>query len=117
VRIALRLSIPVFAAPGGRVDAKIQYRVENMDGVATLTAVNEGTRHDTLRDVTLRSSAGGDLKAVSNASPYILAGATRSWPIAIGKAGALPLPGTTVQMSGVSDKGLISQALMVVSGP
>ena len=117
VRIALRLSIPVFAAPTGRALAKMQYRVENKDGLATLVAVNEGTRHDTLRDVSLTGSGGSEMKAGANASPYILAGATRSWPIAMGASGVLPLPGTTVQMSAVADAGALSQPLMVVGGP
>ncbi len=117
VRIALRLSIPVFVAPAGRAVAKTTYRVENKDGVATLVAVNTGTRHDTLRDVTLNSGAGSDLKAAANASPYILAGATRSWPIAAGTTGALPLPGARLQMSAVADAGLVSQSLTVVGAP
>lgn len=117
VRIALRLSIPVFAQPTARATARVKYRIESMDGVATLVATNDGTRHETLRDVSLSSGQGGDLKPAANASPYILAGATRSWPIAIGTTGILPVPGSTLRLTGVANAGQVSEAVTVVGGP
>jgi fimbrial chaperone protein len=117
VRVALRLSIPVFALPNARAAAQVKYRVESKDGVATLVATNEGTRHETLRDVTLNNGQGVDLITAANASPYILAGATRSWPIAMSKTGTLPVPGSTLRLSGVANAGQVSEAVTVVSGP
>lgn len=117
VRIALRLSIPVFAQPGTRAAALVKYRIESKDGVATLVATNDGTRHETLRDVTLSSGQGNDLKPAANASPYILAGATRSWPIAMGTAGVLPAPGSTLRLTGVANAGPVSEQVSVIGGP
>lgn len=117
VRIALRLSIPVFAQPATRAVAQVKYRIENKDGVATLVATNDGTRHETLRDVTLISGQGTDLKPAANASPYILAGATRSWPIAMGAAGVAPAPGSTLRLTAVADAGPVSEQISVIGGP
>jgi fimbrial chaperone protein len=117
VRIALRLSIPVFAQPNARTVAQVKYRVESKDGLSMLVATNDGTRHETLRDVTLSSGQGSDMKSPANASPYILAGATRSWPIAIGATGAPPAPGSTLRLTGVANAGQVNEAVPVVGGP
>ncbi|MBC7610895.1 MAG: molecular chaperone [Polaromonas sp.] len=117
VRVALRLSIPVFALPNARAAAQVKYRVESKDGVATLVAVNEGTRHETLRDVTLNNGQGIDLKPAANASPYILAGATRSWPIAMGASGVPLVPGSMMQLTGIGDAGSVNEAVTVIGGP
>lgn len=117
VRIALRLSIPVFVAAAGRSAAHVAYRVESRDGVATLIAVNDGTRHETLRDVSLTRTGSGALTSAANASPYILAGATRSWPIVAGSGSALPVAGDTLQLNARANAGLVKESLTVVGGP
>jgi fimbrial chaperone protein len=117
VRVALRLSIPVFALPNARAAAQVKYRVESKDGLATLVATNEGTRHETLRDVTLNNGQGIDMKPAANASPYILAGATRSWPIAMGATGATPATGSVLRLIGVGNAGPVNEAVTVIGSP
>ncbi len=72
VRIALRLSIPVFAEPATRIETDLAWRIEG----GALVASNSGSKHDVLRDITL-----GGTKVDGNASPYVLPGATRRWRI------------------------------------
>lgn len=117
VRVALRLSIPVFALPNARTAALVKYRVENKDGVATLVATNEGTRHETLRDVTLSNSQGIDMKPAANASPYILAGATRSWPIAMSAGGVPPATGSMLRLNGVGNAGPVNEVVTIIGSP
>jgi fimbrial chaperone protein len=117
VRVALRLSIPVFALPNARTAAQVKYRVENKDGVATLIATNDGNRHDTLRDVTLGNGQGTDLKPAANASPYILAGATRSWPIAMVAGGVPPAAGTMLRLNGVGNAGPVNEVVTIIGSP
>jgi fimbrial chaperone protein len=106
VRIALRLSIPIFAAPKARAVPNVRYHVENDAGQAYLVALNDGGRHETLRNVTLTTSEGAVLKT-SQGSPYVLAGATRRWRIAA--PAGLPAPGGTLRLTALADSGAIDQ--------
>ena len=113
VRIALRLSIPIFAAPPTRVAPHVQWRIESSGRQASLVAVNDGTRHETVRDIALVSPGGSSAKVEANVSPYILAGATRRWRI----QGSPPAPGATVQLTAQGISGSIDQPVPVVAGP
>ncbi|MDI1238537.1 MAG: fimbria/pilus periplasmic chaperone [Polaromonas sp.] len=115
VRIALRLSIPVFAAPATRVAANVQFRAESKAGQTYLVAVNDGNRRETIREITLKSNDGGGLTTAASSSPYILAGATRRWPI--GAPGRLPTAGETVHLTGRMDAGVIDQHVPVAAAP
>lgn len=81
VRIALRLLIPVFAAPAARAAAQLRWRVERDGTQAWLVAANTGNRHASVRDIALVAPTGETL-AVTVRLPYVLAGATRRWPLA-----------------------------------
>ncbi len=113
VRIALRLSIPIFAAPQTRALPHIQWRIESSGRQASLVAVNDGTRHETVRDIALVSPGGAAAKVEANVSPYILAGATRRWRI----QGTPPVPGTSVELTAQGVAGSIDQPVLVVAGP
>lgn len=115
VRIALRLSIPVFAAPATRAAPRVKYYIETKDGQAALVAVNGGGRHETMREVTLTNSGGDGLTTTANSSPYILAGATRRW--AITNPARPPLPGETLRLTGRGDAGAVDQSILVVAAP
>jgi fimbrial chaperone protein len=114
VRIALRLSIPVFAEPATRTAARMKYHIESKDGQATLVALNEGSRHETIRELGLTTSTGDGLNAAASASPYILAGATRRWPITT--SSRVPLPGDTLRMTGRGEAGAVDRTIAVVAG-
>jgi fimbrial chaperone protein len=116
VRIALRLSIPVFAEPAIRVAPHVQFHIERDAGQAWLVAFNDGGRHETIRDIALTTSEGSGLQTEANVSPYVLAGATRRWRI-IAQA-HLPVPGGTVRLTAHADTGVVNQPVSVLAaGP
>jgi fimbrial chaperone protein len=116
VRVALRLSIPIFAEPATRVVPHVLYHIERDAGQAYLVALNDGGRHETIRDVTLTTHEGSGLKIEANASPYVLAGATHRWRIVTQVP--LPAPGGTVRLTARADTGLLDEQVSVVGeGP
>jgi fimbrial chaperone protein len=115
VRIALRLSIPIFAAPVARATAQVKFRVEDHAGQPYLVAVNDGNRHDRIREIAVKTTGGASLETAANSSPYILAGATRRWPI--GGAGGRPATGDTVHLTGITSAGPVDQRMPVLKAP
>src|ERR1019366_7297553 len=81
VHVVLRLSIPIFAQPATRAVPNVQLHVELNSGQMYLVGINDGLRHEVIRDIELSTNDGRKLKTVSGTSPYILAGATRRWHI------------------------------------
>jgi len=77
--------------------------------------VNDGLRHEVIRDIMLLASDGRKLRTESSASPYILAGATRRWPIAL--QGSPPLKSKTLQLTAHADTSPIEQQVPVVGIP
>jgi fimbrial chaperone protein len=113
VHIVLRMSIPIFAQPTIRVAPHLQFHIERNAGSAFLVAYNDGAHHEKIRDVTLWTNDGQKLNTSSNASPYILAGATRRWPIEA--KDSLPLPSETLRLTAHADAGAIEQQVRVVT--
>jgi fimbrial chaperone protein len=113
VRIALRVSIPIFAEPKTRAVSRLQYHVERNAGQAWLVALNDGGRHDTVRDIALTTSDGAVMKTDNKASPYILAGATRRWHIA--DPARLPAPGGNLRLTARGDAGAIDQPVLIAA--
>jgi fimbrial chaperone protein len=85
VRIALRLSLPVFVTPPGAVPKPVwSLRIEQ--GAARLGLVNDGDAHLQVRRIVLHAS-GRPTPAQTIESPaYILAGQEHSWPLPAGAA-------------------------------
>jgi fimbrial chaperone protein len=110
VRIALRLSMPIFGEPTTRVAPHVTWRIERSGEDAFLVAVNDGTRHERFHDIVL--TAGTSIFRVdSDKSPYILAGATRRWRV----SGTEPLPSfAELHLTAESDSGKIN--LLVPAG-
>jgi len=115
VHIVLRLSIPVFAEPETRALPHDEFRIERRGDQLLLVGVNGGLRHDVIRSIVLSTHDGHELKVDPNELPYILAGATRQWPITV--QGPLPLPGTSLQLTAHADSGVIDEQVQVVSAP
>jgi fimbrial chaperone protein len=90
IRIALRLSIPVFALPAKRVSPDLQWRIAEQGSDAWLEAVNRGGRHEAVHGLKLAAADGRPLKVETGASPYVLAGATRRWRIDAKDVAATP---------------------------
>ncbi len=112
VRIALRLSIPVFAEPAAHAAPHLRWTLESAGANAVLVAVNDGGRHATVRDIALAAGDGRALPVEANASPYVLPGATRRWRV---PGLAAPPPGATVRLTAHADSGPIDQPLAVAA--
>lgn len=111
VHIVLRLSIPIFALPTTRAASIMRYHVEVEAGQIYLVGINDGLRHEAVRDIVLSTSDGRKLKTGPSASPYILSGATRRWSITA--ESPLPLPGETLRLTAHSDGGAIEEQVSV----
>lgn len=114
VRIALRLSIPVFAEPKSRVAPHLKWSVEDDGGRTYLVASNNGKRHETIRNIVLKGPGGATLKVEGNTSPYVLAGATRRWQVT--ERGFAPVSGGNLHLSAHADMGTIDQTIPLSRG-
>jgi fimbrial chaperone protein len=115
VQVVLRLSIPIFAQPATRALPHVLFHIERDTGQAYLVGINDGLRHEAIRDIVLSTSDGRRLKAEPGASPYILAGATRRWSFAV--QGFLPLTNEALRMNAHADAGTIEQQVRIVGIP
>ena len=116
IGFAVRLSIPIFIEPPGRIAPQVRWRAEGAGQSFYLVAVNDGSRRQVVYDLALHAPAGDPLALESNASPYVLAGATRRWRII--PKGVAPVPGETLRLTAEADTGAIDQAVPVVrAGP
>jgi len=111
VHIVLRLSIPIFALPGTRALPHVQFHVERDAEHAFLVGINDGLVHESVREILLTTTDGRQLKTEPSASPYILAGATRRWPIA--PQGPLPLPSEALRLTAHENAGAIDEQVHV----
>jgi fimbrial chaperone protein len=83
VRFALRLSIPLFWAAKTPQQPELRWRIEA--GSGRVFATNDGGAHERVAELALRSEGGERLKVAGAGTPYVLAGATRSWAVADGR--------------------------------
>lgn len=111
VRIALRLSLPVFAQPATKTTPHLRFHVERITDQIYLVAVNDGNRHEKLQDITLRAGDGAVLGIDKNLSPYVLAGATRRWHI----AAKSPLSDATLLLTAHAEAAQITDQIVAVT--
>jgi fimbrial chaperone protein len=104
VRIALRLSLPIFVEPTTRVAPHLEWRVERDADGMWLVAANNGTRHERIHDIVL-STGTTTFKPQGDSSPYLLAGATRRFRLT--GDGVLPAAGVNLHLTAVSEGGKI----------
>lgn len=111
VRMALRLSLPIFAEPPGRAAPRLQFRLERGPGGLALVATNDGLSHEALRGLAVKTAQGEPVAMEPGGSPYLLAGAAHRWrltparPLAPG--GSLRL--TAMSLNGALDLPLVAQ--------
>ena len=115
VQVALRVSMPLFAAPATRTASALGYHLERRDGRRWLVVVNTGTRHATVRDIHLTTKDGQRLTIADALLPYVLAGATRRWPI-VEPGGAAPSQ-SIVELSAHGDLGPIRVLVPFAANP
>jgi fimbrial chaperone protein len=115
VRVVLRLSIPVFAEPAGIAAPHVQWRIAREGTRAWLVAFNDGTRHQSVREITLHAADGRTLPLKADTPPYVLAGGEHRWSIQ--PDGRLPASGTVLRLTALGDGGAIDQQVRVDGGP
>ena len=112
IRVALRLSLPVFAEPVTAANVALDWQIVLNRGGATLEVHNRGTRHSVVTGVQILT-ARGPIAVRTAAHPYILAGATVEWPIA--NSAGLPVGGS-VRLKVAADSGSLDATAPTVSG-
>jgi fimbrial chaperone protein len=112
VGFVLRLSLPVFVEPAGRISPQLRWSIESDDKGTSLVAHNDGSRRQVVRELRLMGPNGRALGVDSNVSPYILAGGVRRWRI-LGQ-GSQPVAGETLHLTARADTGEIDQAVPVL---
>lgn len=115
VQMLLRLSIPIFAQPASKATSHLQFHVEVDGEKLFFAALNDGLRHEVLREIALTAADGRKLKISSGTSPYVLSGATHRWPVAI--EGEPLKPGDSLHLTAKTDAGSIDQEVRVSAVP
>ena len=107
VRMALRISMPLFARIPTPEAPQIGWRVDPADG--SVVATNSGGTRDRLRELALVNADGRRLPLPAGANPYLLAGAERRWPL--GDARQSLRDGQKLSVSVLTDSGRIEVPL------
>jgi fimbrial chaperone protein len=82
IRMALRLSLPVFAQPEGRTRADLHWQaLQTGPSGADIVAVNRGTRAEKVIGLGLSIGHARPVPAASLANSWILPGAERRWHV------------------------------------
>lgn len=108
VRMALRLSVPVFVKPVGDSPAVLGWAL-GADGRSIQVGNSGGSRQRVHRLELVR--ADGQRLAATATGPYVLAGAQRRW--SLGDDARALKPGETVRVSALTDAGRIEVPLVV----
>lgn len=115
INLALRLSIPIFAAPTTRIAPHVRWRIEREGDNAYLVAANDGGRHEKIQEIALTTAHGDPLSVDTGLSPYLLAGATGRWRLL--EPARLPPPGENLRLTARSMAGAIDQSVAVRAPP
>lgn len=113
VRMVLRMSIPVFVLPAARAVSHLQFHLEQRGDKFFLVCLNDGLRHDLLRDIALTASDGRKFQIAAGTPPYILSGVTHRWPLQIN--GAPPQSGEVLRLTTTTDSGSLHQDVPLVT--
>ncbi len=110
LRLALRLSLPVFVTPA-HVAPQLEWRLERADdGTLSLVAENKGNQHLQLSDFRLRF--GDDAHAMRvGVMRYVLPGSRVSWPVTLPEGADLAAP---LSVQGSSDQGAFEASVATV---
>jgi fimbrial chaperone protein len=115
VTIVTRMSIPIFSRPTGRVASHLRFRLERDTTNLYLVVLNDGLCHDVVRDIVLSSTDGRQFRPSPGGLPYVLAGATRRWPVST--QSPLPQPNETLRLTAHTDSGIVEEQVRVVQAP
>jgi fimbrial chaperone protein len=109
LRVALKISIPVFVAPAAPAHASVVWHAERAgNGKLLLSVSNEGQAHTHLTGLTLRSSPAGERMPLGDGNAYVLPHASHAWQVetATGSVG-------TMQVDGRDDSGPVHADVVV----
>jgi len=83
LRVALRLSVPIFIAPAaGNAAPNVEFSASrNADGALVLRADNKGTAHGRVINFTLTPTSGTGPVLQDSVASYVLPGQYRTWTI------------------------------------
>ncbi len=112
VRIALRLSIPVFASAGSYPASRVVWHIGLDGGRTVLIGSNEGSRHVRVLNPVLSDMAQPDFHVEPQHGPYILPGVAQSWTI---RDAERLRPGTALRLTARSDAGPIDTTVNVAA--
>jgi fimbrial chaperone protein len=115
VQMVLRISIPVFAAPGMKAAPQNEFHLERDQEKLFLVGTNTGKSHDTVRDILLTANDGRKFGLKLKVSPYLLSGATRRWEL--DPQGNVPQPGDTLKLTAHGIFGAIEEQVGVRATP
>lgn len=114
IQFALRLSMPVFAAPADASPPSLAWRILDAEAGAELAVANRGGRHDRIDRIEVQLPVGRLIKVVPVNNAYVLAGVERHIPLPVGHFGAA---GGSALITGHDDNGSFSAAAPIERVP
>ena len=113
VRVALRISLPVFVQPSSQAVAALVWQIVSGRSGSELQVRNRGNRHATIISAQMQSPGGSQVAIRTSTHPYVLPGAASQWPI-----GGTRLPaGGPIRLTVTTDTGVQEAMASVVNGP
>ena len=112
IQFALRLSMPLFAAPAQSSPPVLVWRIVNTPAGAELRVANRGGKHDRISEIVVRLPGGRSVKASLLHNPYVLAGVERSVPLHVGRVAS----GVPATITGHDDVGVINASADIQDG-
>jgi fimbrial chaperone protein len=89
LKLALRLSLPIFVAPGAAAAPQLDWSARrNADGAIALAARNSGNAHARVLSFAVAPADGSGAPITQNVSAYVLPGQGRTWTLQNNQNGA-----------------------------
>lgn len=87
LRVALRMGIPIFVAPGAPAHSEVHWRAARTnEGTLRIEATNAGNVHVRLTEIEIGSASGEREWALQSGFAYLLPSDTRQWHIPVEEA-------------------------------
>ena len=112
IRVALRLSLPLFAVPANPVTSALTWRIMTNASGSFLEAQNRGTAHTRILSGAFSADGRAPMDVRTSKQPYVLAGSFTRWNI---EPVAGLRPGTTARLKMTTDTGPLEAAATIVS--
>lgn len=111
VQLALRISLPVFAAAPDRTAADLRWTLQPAGSGWEIVANNRGTRRARVGELSATGPGGRQLTAAPlDQNPWVLGGGRRRWRLA--DPSRVIWPGATVRLAGTLETGALEAVVM-----